>query len=661
MPADKVLNPLDVEGLEKSLSDSATRVSTIWITYLLFGLYLIVTAGTATPKQLLLADPVKLPALGTDVPLVSFFVLSPIFFVLLQIYVLLQTLLLGRTAKAYNYALNATLADKTENAIFRERLANTIFAQIFAGAPREREGWMGGVLRGIRWFTLVGSPILMMLTFQFAFLPYHSWQVTWVHRLLIYIEVAMVFTLWPAVINPAKEFAWYRLDFRFWKSIVWSWRNTQKKHDNHSENLFKRARIWFSVIFAAVKPRLFAQLVALALLIFSTIFVSFPGEPHINVIRGRDLFSHNCERWMTTRFKLDEMIVVDRLYLKDVGVIDADTFDKMKKDTPGHMYDGARSKDLTDRNFICGKFEGVDFRRAALENAQFDGSTFVRPRFDGARLSHAVLTKTNLNGVELNSVKLDSADMRGAILYNANLDDVDLTSAHLEGIDLSQSTFAAVSFGYAANLSGANLIGLKTKDSEGKLKDTQSWEFGLKSAHLEGASLQYADLSKFNLAQASLDGSDLFEATMPPKAKIQVPDSAFLSQNGWDDQKDEQKNFAATVVKAICVAPTPTDNTKPAASTKPDPAEAKKQIMWNYRAEIVAGVIRNALYPRRDPACNQTQAGPDDNSKCVPEQPDSYRLALIDDLKKCSPLLLSAQDEANLTAGRSNGNTATKP
>jgi hypothetical protein len=47
------------------------------------------------------------------------------------------------------------------------------------------------------------------------------------------------------------------------------------------------------------------------------------------------------------------------------GVIDADTFDKMKKDTPGHMYDGARSKDLTDRNFICGKFEGVDFRRAA--------------------------------------------------------------------------------------------------------------------------------------------------------------------------------------------------------------------------------------------------------------------------------------------------------
>jgi hypothetical protein len=50
MPAEKITNPFDVEGLEKSLSDSATRVSTIWISYLLFGLYVLVTAGTATNK-----------------------------------------------------------------------------------------------------------------------------------------------------------------------------------------------------------------------------------------------------------------------------------------------------------------------------------------------------------------------------------------------------------------------------------------------------------------------------------------------------------------------------------------------------------------------------------------------------------------------------------
>jgi hypothetical protein len=30
-----------------------------------------------------------------------------------------------------------------ENASLRQRLANTLFAQIFAGSPREREGWLG--------------------------------------------------------------------------------------------------------------------------------------------------------------------------------------------------------------------------------------------------------------------------------------------------------------------------------------------------------------------------------------------------------------------------------------------------------------------------------------------------------------------------------------
>jgi hypothetical protein len=45
-------DPNDVDSLEKSLNDSATRVSTLWISYLIFGLYLLIAAGTATHHQL---------------------------------------------------------------------------------------------------------------------------------------------------------------------------------------------------------------------------------------------------------------------------------------------------------------------------------------------------------------------------------------------------------------------------------------------------------------------------------------------------------------------------------------------------------------------------------------------------------------------------------
>jgi len=37
--------------LEKSLNDSATRVSTIWVSFLIFSLYLLTAATTVTHRE----------------------------------------------------------------------------------------------------------------------------------------------------------------------------------------------------------------------------------------------------------------------------------------------------------------------------------------------------------------------------------------------------------------------------------------------------------------------------------------------------------------------------------------------------------------------------------------------------------------------------------
>ena len=140
-------DPFDVGALEKSLNDSAARVSTIWVSFLVFGLYLVVAAATVTHRQLLLEDPLKLPILNIDLPLAGYFFLAPILFVVFHAYVLIQVLLLGRTAAAYNEALDRVVKSPTGNATMRQRLANTLFAQIFAGAPREREGLLGWLLK----------------------------------------------------------------------------------------------------------------------------------------------------------------------------------------------------------------------------------------------------------------------------------------------------------------------------------------------------------------------------------------------------------------------------------------------------------------------------------------------------------------------------------
>ena len=602
----KVLNPFDAEGLEKSLSDSATRVSTIWITYLLFGLYLLVTAGTASDKQLLLADPVKLPALGTDVPLVSFFLLSPVFFVLLQIYVLLQTLLLGRTAQAYNDAVDAALPDARQNATFRERLANTIFAQIFSGAPRERDGWVGMILRAIRWFTLIGSPILVLLTFQRSFLPYHSQGVTWVHRILIYSEIAMAFMLWPAVVDPAKEFSWRGLDLRFWRSS-----------------------------FGSMKQ--LGEIAAILVILVSTFALSFPGEWLINILSFQTLDHRSCTRWIPAVFDLDKKIIFDRLLLKDVNIVDADGFEKLNKDAPKDMkmYDGARSKELSDRDFACGQFDGVDFRRAALENARFDGSYLTGSRFDGAKMTNANFEGAYLNGATLSNVKLDQAHLRNAKLYKATLNGVDVTYADLRGIDLSDATLIGVIFGGGARLSGANLSGLKTNGNA----------LELASAHLEGASLQYSDLTKATLSDAIMDGAD-FNGAQLPAAMPALPKSAFKGRPpDWDNKKTEQIQLANDVADTVC------------ASNLPD---TKVSFLKDNRTEIVAGMITNALFPRRDdPTCVPNPTGL--ASTCPVEQPEAYRVRLAERLGACSVKVLSTDENNYLRNGDFAGHFAKRP
>jgi len=58
------------------------------------------------------------------------------------------------------------------------------------------------------WVTLAIAPILILLTFQFQFLPYHSHLATWTHRLLIAGELAAVFWIWPLALGSKRDFNW---------------------------------------------------------------------------------------------------------------------------------------------------------------------------------------------------------------------------------------------------------------------------------------------------------------------------------------------------------------------------------------------------------------------------------------------------------------------
>src|SRR5262245_53202328 len=373
----------DVAGLEKSINDSAVRVSTIWVTYLIFALYLVIAAGTITDRQLLLRDPVKLPVLNIDLPLWGFFFVTPILFVIFHAYVLLQVLLLGRTAAAYNEAVDRTIPPPPANATVRQRLANTLFAQIFAGSPREREGALGGLLKLMAWATLAVAPVLVLLVFEFRFLPYHSHLATWTHRLLIFAELVTIFLIWPLVLNPTRDIEW-RLIARH--PLAWT-----------------------------AMPLFFVIAVFLA---------SFPGEPHINALTGNSISTVQCQRGFWAKF--------DRLDLTREDMVDDEVLGKIEHTTAAkglQPSQGERTRNFRERNLNCGIFKSADLRRVDLSDVFASGAIFDSAELGGASLDRAQLQDASLEDARLQEASLTGTRLRGASLNRAQLQGASLNRA----------------------------------------------------------------------------------------------------------------------------------------------------------------------------------------------------------------------------------------
>src|SRR6516162_2815651 len=86
----------DLDALRKAVEDAATVSTSLWISYLFLLFYIAIAVGAVTHLDLLLENPVKLPFLGIELPLVAFFFLVPLLFLIMHAYTLVHFVMLGR-------------------------------------------------------------------------------------------------------------------------------------------------------------------------------------------------------------------------------------------------------------------------------------------------------------------------------------------------------------------------------------------------------------------------------------------------------------------------------------------------------------------------------------------------------------------------------------
>jgi uncharacterized protein YjbI with pentapeptide repeats len=474
----------DLEALRDAVVDAASVGAGLWLSYLFVLLYLAIAVGSVTHRDLLLESPVKLPFLNVDLPLVGFFVLGPLLFVIVHAYVLLHFALLGGKVGAFDVELRVQITEDDVRSRLRRQLPSNIFVQFLAGPRDVRTGVIGILLQLIAWISLVLGLLALLVFFQLQFLPYHHEAITWWQRVAIVVDLVLLWIMWPSVARG--ETTWLsRYDFR-------------------------RGAV-ATVVLASLAVSL-----ALVLLVFEV--ATFPGEsldenplPVGFLPSLRKLLVAGDIDYVARKPKT---LWSNVLVLPNIDVIDHAKFDTEEKiaalpetlSLRGRRLEGAvllnahlrkvdftaarlqgsnlSGADLRDANWGC-EPQCADLRGARLRFAQLQGASLGATPLTGANLMEAQLQGTNLRNAQLQGANLCWAALEGAFMWDAQLQGANLWGARLNGADMSGAKLQGANFQRAA-LIGADLT------------DSFLWQTNFGNANLTLADLCGADFTKPN-------------------------------------------------------------------------------------------------------------------------------------------------------------------
>jgi uncharacterized protein YjbI with pentapeptide repeats len=439
----------EAEALAAALNHSAERVQTLWFSFLTFMLYLAIATGTTTHRMLFLEEPLNLPVLNIRLPLLGFYILTPVIFV---VFLLLNLVLLARTAKTFEDALARVFPEDGEaRETFRMRIENTLFVQLLVGGRLERKGLNAKLLSLMALITLALAPVALLLFLEVKFLPYHSEAITWLHRGLLVLDLVLVWTLWPG----------YRSRWGVRLQPEWS------------------GKLVLPGVLSAVA------------LLYAVAGVTFPDE-HMYLAA------------------LDWIAPVNILDLRGEDLIDdaklAHIIEKNESSTahPVGILNEPRwvatlplaGRDLTGANFEGADVRHVDFSDAILNRAYLVDAWATKAHFDRAQLQGASLDSAQLQGASLDNTQfqgasLDFAKLQGALLLHPQLQGASLVGAQLQGARLYYAELQGADLG-EAYLHGASLKGAQLQGAS--LKRTQLQGASLDKAQLQGALLDKAQL-----------------------------------------------------------------------------------------------------------------------------------------------------------------------
>jgi uncharacterized protein YjbI with pentapeptide repeats len=468
-------------GLQSAVNDTSSRAAALWLSFLTFMAYLTMTVGAVTHEALLRQTPIKLPVLNVELPLVGFFWIAPLFFLLFHFYLFLQLIILVRKVASFDAALRTIVETDQEREEYRRRLDTFLIVQFLIGAEEERKGLTAKMLRSVALITLVILPILLLLQFQLTFVPYHDAWVTWVHRIAVVIDIRLAWVFWSAIGRGDGKI--------YFPEIQFAWQGFFKREAFVSNVKAMLAEIGLAIRSGFRSNR--AGFIGSLGTIFASFFVfAFADEPIANIVRVpvpridnneiiwerkslADLVLHGRINMVEGRpgtWFSNVLVVPDKKLVSDSAVDkDFPSLSLRGRNLSGAILIGS---DLRSVDFTGANLNGAVLNRAQLAYARFgcaapyDGRKKLRwPDDECTWLERASFAQAQLQGAQLLRAR-----MRNAILIAAKLDGADMTAAQLQGAMLSNASLVGVSLSGAklndAYLDGTVFIGVNFSDAQ---------------------------------------------------------------------------------------------------------------------------------------------------------------------------------------------------
>ena len=552
-----------MDQLRAAVDSASSEARAAYASFTIFALYFATTVGATSHEGLLRGSEVTMPGLGVGLPIVGFYVLVPPLFLLFHALLLIQLNVLASRVRRLREATSEPGELSGPPFVLSQFLLGNI-----------RGFLLGPMVYGAMWVSLILLPIGVLIFVQVRFLPYHSDWVTWWHRILIVVDLGLVWLLWPRILKPAASTDMASAVRHDHGPLD---RRTNSAHGGSGSGIAPNAPMaWRGLGLTGL-----GALTAVTLL-FSWTLATIPEssaelaqmaqddavcspedqdaqEAHATVpppayeicrltwnlwsyfarvslspaVAGGPVRTVRCLSYLLFEAPTTPLNMRRNLQVRSADLVPAPPRDVVTEQLGADQAWGAhgRGLDLRGRDLRYADLSSSDLRKADLRGADLLGAnlSFADLRyakagavkfsdFDGCKAALRAgdlclnrLRGANLQNADLRSSQFREADLRQANLNYTNLQGIDLASARLEDASLKGASLQGAEL-HSAVMDRADLKGARLAGSD--LSEASLQHTCLKRTDITLAHLKKARLAHADLSEARLDGAFLPKADL---------------------------------------------------------------------------------------------------------------------------------------------------